>query len=83
MNDLPVVMLLDCGTTACGEAGVLLAVSAPVKICRVPKLETVSNWDMSKVMLVSALPALATCWHSTVNQGYKRGGDPERQETER
>ena len=81
MNDLPVVMLLDCGTTACGAAGVLLAVSAPVKICSVPKLETVSNWDMSKVTLVSALPALATCWHGTVNQRHKTSG-PRRQETE-
>ena len=61
MNVLPVVMLLDRGRMACGSAGVLLAVSAPVRSCRVPELATVLNWDMSKVMLAAALPALATC----------------------
>lgn len=70
---MPVVMLLDCGRMACGAAGVLLAVSAPVKSCRVPELATV-NWDRSKVMLVAALPALETCWRGAVNQRRKRVG---------
>ncbi len=59
VNVLPVVMVLVWGTTAFGAWGVLLAVSAPVRTCSVPVLETVLNWVSEKVMLCAVLPAFA------------------------
>lgn len=40
---LPVEMVLIFGTTASGSVGVLLAVSAPVRICTIPVVATLLN----------------------------------------
>ena len=61
MNVLPVEIVLVFGRMVCGASGVLLAVSGPVRRCRVPELDTVLNWLRSNVILAEALPALATC----------------------
>ena len=58
-NVFPVWMVLVTGTTKLGWAGVLLAVWAPVRLCRIPVLATVlkGSWN---VRSAEELTVLAT-----------------------